>query len=75
MTYQLEINSNNIPFVEEFFKSVAFVQTVTRVSDNKPVCIMPQGDFIAEKSAEEIIAGIRQSRHCGRTRMIEPFEE
>ncbi|MDR3093456.1 MAG: hypothetical protein LBU62_02290 [Bacteroidales bacterium] len=75
MTYQLEleIDNDDTSFVEEFFRSVAFVKTIKRVSNNKLDSIMPKGDFIVEKSAEEIIAEIRNSRSLERTRNIESF--
>ena len=35
--------------------------------------IMPSGEFIPEKSSEQIIAELRESRSSGKTRIIEPF--
>ncbi|MDR3309507.1 MAG: hypothetical protein LBS80_06105 [Tannerella sp.] len=62
MKYQMEldIDDNKISFAEEFFKSISFVRNVrTITSGTQPY------EFIPEKSAEEIIAKIREHRSSG----------
>jgi hypothetical protein len=72
MKYQLqlevEVADNKIAFTEEFFKSIPFVKKVTAITSETK-----SREFIPEKSAEEIIAEIREHRSSGRTRMIESF--
>ena len=50
------------------------MERLLRSLKNEPKEIdLPTDEFIPEKSAEQIIAGLRESRSFGKTRVIEPF--
>jgi hypothetical protein len=68
---ELEIAENKISYFEEFLKSMTFVKKLKKKVRQDDA--MLAGNFISEKSAEEIIAEIKESRSFGHTRIIEPF--
>jgi len=67
-SYSAVFNSWSIPckleLMERLLKSLKHEQPLSFVSTN---------GFIPEKSAEQIISEIRDSRCFGKTRVIEPF--
>jgi len=67
-TYSSVLNNWSVPskleLMERLLKSLKY---------EMPSDFMQTNDFIPEKSAEQIISEIRDSRCFGKTRVIEPF--
>ncbi|MCL2040640.1 MAG: hypothetical protein FWG84_01195 [Bacteroidales bacterium] len=68
-SYSAVLNSlsvlSKIELMERLLKSLR--------NEQEKIALTANDEFIPEKSAEQIIAELRESRNFGKTRIIEPF--
>jgi hypothetical protein len=67
-SYSAVLSSLSVPC------KIELMERLLKSMKNEPKeMILPSDEFIPEKSAEQIIAELRESRNFGKTRVIESF--
>jgi len=67
-SYSAVLSSLSVP------SKIELIERLLKSLKNEPEkTALPADEFIPEKSAEQIIAELRESRSFGKTRVIEPF--